>query len=486
MQVMAIFLIGSTLSIVMTVILERWMVEPGEVLTPVSEFVMLAARLIALIGFAVVVVLLLAATAIHFVRPGFKVILDVVRYTGDQEYRDKLQQALAEDLSLKLENLEPGEPVYLLGHSLGSVLLVDLLVNDENLIWDRPIALVTGGSPIRRWFQRFFSESYFPSTSGTLVAALQKRHSELCWANVYRPQDPIGTSLDLSRHEGCEDCSTGQRHSVLRAHGDYWSDPDVARKAIEVVRNLHSAKTTKPDSSTLLSKHYMPCRTFENSFTTMTAHWLRKLKTIAISVLLILAIGSSVFHHVTVLRNKRASLEMLITDGRTAMATVEHRRVVTMPPTGQTSGSYDREFVLRFQDEARRERSISFTHVGGTDSPFDLSFEIDFLALERHVRYDGIDLEPNNRAIVLEIYQWYRAREPVEIIYTPKDWTVFDLPAFPNEKSWLGVAWIWGRELSFSVFGIFTLSFLVLLISNMLFFLFEWMASAQEPKFFTI
>jgi hypothetical protein len=172
----------------------------------------------------------------YAIAPALKVLADIFRYVGDPEYRARIQAGLERCLQeLGLE----GKELYLVGHSLGSVIAVDALWCAAGPFAScSSITLVTLGSPLRRFFWRFFRPAI--PRPGDLAAHFDRQYGRFRWVNVYRPFDPIGTTLFTQTGY---DFSTKQYHRILAwAHTHYWSDRGV-------LRCVHRALTTPPNIS---------------------------------------------------------------------------------------------------------------------------------------------------------------------------------------------------------------------------------------------
>lgn len=94
-----------------------------------------------------------------FFAPALKLAEDVLLYVSDAAYRDQIQASLAE----KIERARPpgrSASLVLVGHSLGSVIAADLLVNHAFSPAYEQFTLVTVGSPIRRLFQTFCRDTF--------------------------------------------------------------------------------------------------------------------------------------------------------------------------------------------------------------------------------------------------------------------------------------------------------------------------------------
>jgi hypothetical protein len=170
---------------------------------------------------------LLSFSLIVVFAPVLKVVSDIFRYSGNSRYRESLHRGLI-SASLTLGALK-GCRVFLVGHSLGSVIILNSLLRKDNP-WGEAeeIVLVTMGSPLYRFFHRFFSESC-PSPADIGKRLITKGPLKI-WINIFRPFDPVGTSIfkkDCSDLP-LRDISTRQfKHLLGKAHADYWSDKAV-------------------------------------------------------------------------------------------------------------------------------------------------------------------------------------------------------------------------------------------------------------------
>jgi hypothetical protein len=144
---------------------------------------------------------LIAAIGLLFVvvvAPVCKMVLDVVMYAGSSEHRDRLQAIVREAL---LARNVAGRDVVLCGHSLGSVVALDVLRESPNVVASaRKVTLITFGSPLRRLFHRFFPRRYrLPVVEADCLSGLIRR---FMWINVYRKCDIVGTRLFGERTQG--------------------------------------------------------------------------------------------------------------------------------------------------------------------------------------------------------------------------------------------------------------------------------------------
>ena len=172
--------------------------------------------------------------------PAFKILLDIFLYIADEDHRRGLQQALDKEFANVLSNWDE---LVIVAHSLGSVLALDSLLNSE--VWgeagDKTVTLLTCGSPIRRFFTRFFPDHLFPSLVDTSAHVAAARVGRLRWLNGYRPYDEIGTVIGLSGTGWTREFSTGQPsrwRSWQLNHSNYWSDVRVRELTVTELATL--------------------------------------------------------------------------------------------------------------------------------------------------------------------------------------------------------------------------------------------------------
>ncbi len=205
---------------------------------------------------------------VYLLSPLLKIVSDIFRYAGDADYREEIQSRMVEEVRA-IGSLRDRR-VFLVGHSLGSVIALNSLLRSDSPWSDaKQIVLVTMGSPLKRLFHRFFPEWCADPASMATYLAGQERI--VGWINVYRPFDPIGTRLTSIRTRASSilDCSTRQWHRLLLwAHTGYWSDPLVARTvsaALSVVKTPSSEKSDPIDPEVTEPLFYrMPKRASTN------------------------------------------------------------------------------------------------------------------------------------------------------------------------------------------------------------------------------
>lgn len=173
------------------------------------------------------------------------------RRDGD-EMRHQLSLLLAEVLR------RPETPrVVLVSHSLGTVILLDLLLNEQNSLAGASGAtldIVTAGSPVRRLINRLLPHR-LPGPADMIQRLRQGPGLRIeRWFNVYRICDYVGQALCWSalprhlvpRREPSAQLQPGIREYLLQpphrwpyGHANYWRDSRfVAYVATEVVRPL--------------------------------------------------------------------------------------------------------------------------------------------------------------------------------------------------------------------------------------------------------
>ncbi|MGC2279536.1 MAG: hypothetical protein WA603_05935, partial [Candidatus Acidiferrales bacterium] len=176
-----------------------------------------------------------------------KLLADVVRYIGLPRYRKRL----FENLSLTIQGLDlaPDSDLLLLTHSLGSVIAVDyLLSHPEEMAKARSVTLVTMGSPLLRYFTRFFSGIY-PSPD-TLYENLNARIKHFRWTNIYRRKDPIGGNLS-QLYGKITDVATLEKLGYFNAHCSYFSSRSVYRCLDESLKTQNVFPSSFPSEDRL-------------------------------------------------------------------------------------------------------------------------------------------------------------------------------------------------------------------------------------------
>lgn len=180
------------------------------------------------LGGAFAAILVVAFWISRWISTPVKLARDIFNYIGDVGHRDRIQSGLERSL----EQIPMGAHVILLGHSLGSVIALDSLCNSSTWSQCASVSLVTGGSPVFRFFQRFFPGLYFPRDASECVSLVRSRARARRWINAFRAGwlrgDPVGQQLFARGGSGTDVPIHQSGRILLKAHFDYWDDEDIA------------------------------------------------------------------------------------------------------------------------------------------------------------------------------------------------------------------------------------------------------------------
>ena len=172
--------------------------------------------------YILVPIAILATALLYLLSPMLKVAADIFQYLGNSEYRLGIHEGLSDEVQAALGEYSNPE-VILAGHSLGSVIALDSLLSRPDLYTAASsVTLVTGGSPLRRLFHRFFPKFYKQPEEE--LATLKGQYPKIRWINVFRPLDYVGASLFKCKTFGTANLRVPQRG---RLHTGYWSDEAV-------------------------------------------------------------------------------------------------------------------------------------------------------------------------------------------------------------------------------------------------------------------
>jgi len=319
------------------------------------------AAVIAVLGFGILMRLVRGRVGRAWLGPA-KVLLDIALYAGTPAYRAAIQ----EHLSLVIAAIpdRATTAIWVVAHSLGSVIALDSLTNSSAWQPGDRVRLVTLGSPIRRFFFRFFPGAYFEPRIDAAACTIAARVGEFTWLNAFRRFDYVGTSLGL-RGYGF-DLPTRQ---YWPCHANYWGDGCVARTVLDGLPEARSViVNAPPQAESTATTSGVPVGLVE-------ACRIAGL-TIAGSVLVVAVAGAGWmlfpgFREMAV----RPPLEVRTPVSTTAR--VRHER-----------GFFDEapmhQFRFEFRDQAGRERHISAWVPGFFRVWSDARF--DYLALARFVR----------------------------------------------------------------------------------------------------
>ena len=246
--VVIFFKFGPLLSVGMAIefgLIAYWLGAEDFTWAAVGSSALIFCGLLFSIGIAGLVVTLIT---VRTFAPSLKIALDIFRYIGNTSYRDKIQSHLNSEIQkLSGDGAKPPKPLFIVSHSLGTVIAIHSLLSSEVWSENARITLITLGSPVRRSFMRFFPGLFFPASITDVAAAIAGRVREFRWINCYRPWDQVGTALGLNGLAYARDLSTHQWNRIWNAHPDYWSDDHVLDTITKAIREIpvHSAVRTQ-------------------------------------------------------------------------------------------------------------------------------------------------------------------------------------------------------------------------------------------------
>jgi len=188
----------------------------------------------------------LVGIVVFVILPIAKILSDIVLYVGDNKHREIIHSQL--DQTIRSLPLGDRSRLVVIGHSLGSVIAVDSLLRfGKRWPHSAQIVLVTMGSPLKRFFTVFFQSFY--TIPNIFADSLLPDTNVVRWVNVYRPWDPIGTSLFTIPHKQITEICTNQWFKVIHAHLGYWSD----RKVMTIMHDSIAGHIGHADVEVILS-----------------------------------------------------------------------------------------------------------------------------------------------------------------------------------------------------------------------------------------
>lgn len=453
MQAVSVVTVFSSIALI-----EYFIHTPGQeylTLSDVGKF----AGVVTLMGVAVtVVVVTLASLTVAIVPFATKVMLDVLRYVGNHTYRKVLLDKLDEHFCEATARFGKGDCVYLLGHSLGSVIVLDYLLNRLTLPIPYRIVFITGGSPIRRYFSNFFPQLAFAQSPDESAEVLTRCFHRFQWINIYRPADPIGTSLGFETSKSACDIDSKQRHSFLKAHFNYWSDNQLLRLVLEKLESASDNKildeaTNEADRPTLATAdRYLPVRDYISPFARIVG---KLCPPVMAGVVLLLAIWLGVmgtWRTIISIHNQQLHLSTLKKAGIATTVDVVHHRVIISMGEGRSPPQFDDYFEFTFDDGGDTPRSVQRVVSNDAMTLSTSSAYIDFSELRDHIRASTNRVEVG-RPLQPDITLKKRA-EGLRIVYLPTDPNIFYLPAFETRLGGLRYLSNWLLEVLISLLGL--------------------------------
>jgi len=201
-----------------------------------------------------------------------KAIGDIFHYVANPESRDQIQNYVHHILDGADE--WKGE-VIISAHSLGSVIAMDYLWNRAS--WPKArVTLLTGGSPLARFFFRYLPGLFFPGDAAACALGLEKKFARFRWFNFYRWFDYVGQRVGLPKIEGFGEYRFLNPFSL---HRGYWGDRRVHRLVSTIDdgpgkgRTIYCAEAV-PNSAGPWPQRVAWKRIWKNSWSTCGAVWL--------------------------------------------------------------------------------------------------------------------------------------------------------------------------------------------------------------------
>lgn len=196
-------------------------------------------RSLALAPLALVLVLIfLLVYAAHLVD----FLIDVLWWVGEDAHRVRLRAALLRAVD-RAQACFPKARIVLLGHSLGSVVVMDALRHlGDRVSTSSDLQVVTMGSPLAYFWRLFPRVAVRPAVLFREIQAAGVSR----WLHVWRSEDKIGLALDMETLGFQQTCAGPGGHS------EYWIDGAVWQTIAAFLRGewpLPAADATGPISA---------------------------------------------------------------------------------------------------------------------------------------------------------------------------------------------------------------------------------------------
>jgi len=398
-----------------------------------------------------------------------KVMLDVFRYVGDPEYRVCLQQVMdttIEDVRDRRESCS----WYVIAHSLGTVIAVDSLVNSSAWKPADAVTLITFGSPLKRFFFRFFPNMLFPPSASECSRLIASRVGKFRWINCYRSRDYVGTTMGFGSEEYTLESKASNDKGFLQAHLNYWADAEVRR--LVMTRLADAPFGALPMGTCAWSEVERP---LDEGYRTLLDRVFWRLGLVIVILMpVVLAVNAGI----NVRNDIRVSLtrlQQLKTSGNYTLATVSYwTKYVPMGTQGAAMAA--NQFRFEYVDDLQQKHvwTSEIRMPGLFPSPGSERFGLEGLDrfAESHRQCD-MDQPPTSRPCSLG---------QITIRYLKDDRSFFIVPKFPPpnpSNSLLFDAW-WNLVVSVPVWASF--GFLALWCCHKLFQLFIGHVSLGTPS----
>jgi hypothetical protein len=385
----------------------------------------------------------IAFVTVRKIAPSLKVLLDIFRYIGTVGYREKIQSHMDAVLRERFITGNPERQIYILSHSLGTVIALDSLLSSGE--WGRyaQITLVTLGSPIRRFFMRFFPELFFPASATAAAAAVAARVN-FKWINCYRPLDQVGAAIGLSGLAYCRDVSTNQWTRLWDAHLDYWSDDYVASAIAKATSAAPMKFVDAEQSDQLALQHYTDDGADEvEKFRQKVFAAICRVVAIAFLAAPVIFGAAVVWSNYSQSVSEAAEVGIIEASGINTLAAVTHWRK-TVPLKGGADITDNFEITYTSADGESRKSTITHNDRFAFETA---SYQVSVDALLDHVRSRCSDVDPRPTKRITLKYDRRCRLEGIRLRYNPDAPDRFVLPDFAADRSW-------GQVLRGSIFQI--------------------------------
>ena len=322
------------------------------------------------------------------------------------------------------------------------MIALDSLVNSPAWTASDSAVLVTFGSPIRRFFIRFFPRYLFPASVDASARIVASRLRHFTWINIHRRWDYVGSGLGLGRAGLGADICTGQGWRVLSSHSNYWEDA-VVIGALE--RQLRAIIPVAREPQAVAPPHLMPVAG-TSGIPGRVAQLAWKLALAVIVGAVALATFNFVQSRGTWRRGIEADLAQLRESGSQTLADVTYYE--TVEAATEDHAVTIQHFAFRLPELNRELPPIAISDSELYQEP---AYRFDHLALARFV------LEKCVRAEEKKWWQVFKrvksipcTRTAIPFMYRANNPASFWLPGFPVR---MGAAHTFG-EVFGGLFGI--------------------------------
>ena len=386
----------------------------------------------------------MAIVAIVFVNarvvaPILKILLDIFRYVGGDSYRKNIQLHLDSIIRVLSIDSGAGKSVVILSHSLGTVIALNSLLSSEEWAQDARITLITLGSPIRRFFMRFFPGLFFPATIAAAADAVAERVADFRWINCYRPFDQVGAALGLSGLTNARDISTNQWRRIWNAHPNYWGDDlvlkSIARAMLETP--MHStvlqAQRERPASRRYVVTEWVDAaEKFRQRLTTQIIYFA------AIAFLAAPLVATAVVAWTTYSRsmNSAAAAHFIETSGIDTLATVDYQ---TEWSPNQHGGHRTYKYTITYMSaDGKDHRPPPIEHWDGLQPFEEATYEANMDTLSDYAKKHCPNPWGDLGGSVQTAFKFSPPcrLDGVRLRYARDHPELWVLPAFPPQRTW--------------------------------------------------